>query len=97
MTEDTVKEEEIRFPGPELLLQVERFLDYDLMLQLIIFSSYLLILMIVSLLIREWDLIRKVTSLVPESVILLVLGSLLGLVGNIFLDTKVSCLMPRYE
>ena len=65
------------------------------MLQLIIFSSYLLILMIVSLLIREWNLIRKVTSLVPESVLLLLLGSLLGLAGNIFLDSGVSCLVPR--
>ena len=65
------------------------------MLQLIIFSSYLLILMIVSLLIREWNLIRKVTSLVPESVLLLLLGSLLGLGGNIFLDSGVSCLLPR--
>ena len=95
MTEDPVEEKEVRFPGPELLLQVERFRDYDVMLQLIIFSSYLLILMIVSLLIREWNLIRKLTSLVPESVLLLLLGSLLGLAGNIFFDTRVSCLLPR--
>ena len=95
MTEDPAEEKEVKFPGPELLLQVERFRDYDVMLQLIIFSSYLLILMIVSLLIREWNLIRKVTSLVPESVLLLLLGSLLGLAGNIFFDSGVSCLVPR--
>ena len=87
--------EEINFPGPELLLQWEKLLSYDLMLQLIIFTSYILLLILVSLTIRQWGVMRKVTYLVPESVILLVLGCLLGLVGNLIYNQKINCLLPR--
>ena len=87
--------EEINFPGPELLLQWEKLLSYDLMLQLIIFTSYILLLILVSLTIRQWGVMRKVTYLVPESVILLVLGCLLGLAGNLIYNQKINCLLPR--
>ena len=87
--------EEIDFPGPELLLQWEKLLSYDLMLQLIIFTSYIIVLILVSLTIRQCGLMKKVTYLVPESVILLVLGCLLGLVGNLIYNQKISCILPR--
>ena len=83
------------FPGPELLLQWEKLLSYDLMLQLIIFPSYILLLILVSLTIRQWGVMRRVTYLVPESVILLVLGCLLGLAGNLIYNQKINCLLPR--
>ena len=81
--------EEINFPGPELLLQWQKLLSYDLMLQLILFTSYIIVLILVSLTIRQCGLMKKVTYLVPESVILLVLGCLLGLVGNLILHSTV--------
>ena len=87
--------EEINFPGPELLLQWQKLLSYDLMLQLIIFTSYIIVLILVSLTIRQCGLMKKVTYLVPESVILLVLGCLLGLVGNLIYNQKINCLLPR--
>ena len=87
--------EEINFPGPELLLQWQKLLSYDLMLQLIIFTSYIIVLILVSLTIRQCGLMKKVTYLVPESVILLVLGCLLGLVGNLIYNQKISCILPR--
>ena len=93
MTEDEM--EDLGFPGPELLLQVERLVSYDLPLQLIIFISYLLTLMVVSLIIRQWAVMRKLTSIVPESVILLVFGSLLGLAGNLIYNQKINCQLPR--
>ena len=87
--------EDIDFPGPELFLQWEKLLSYDLMLQLIIFTSYIIVLIMVSLTIRQCGLMKKVTYLVPESVILLVLGCLLGLAGNLIYDQKINCLLPR--
>ena len=87
--------EEIKFPGPELLLQWQKLLSYDLMLQLIIFTSYIIVLILVSLTIRQCGLMKKVTYLVPESVILLVLGCLLGLVGNLIYNQKINCILPR--
>ena len=78
-----------------MLLQWEKLLSYDLMLQLIIFPSYILLLILVSLTIRQWGVMRKVTYLVPESVILLVLGCLLGLAGNLIYNQKINCLLPR--
>ena len=87
--------EEITFPGPELLLQWQKLLSYDLMLQLIIFTSYIIVLILVSLTIRQCWLMKKVTYLVPESVILLVLGCLLGLVGNLIYNQKINCILPR--
>ena len=87
--------EEINFPGPELLLQWGRLLSYDLLLQLIIFTSYIILLILVSLTIRQCGLMKKVTYFVPESVILLLLGCLLGLVGNLIYSQKTDCLLPR--
>ena len=87
--------EEINFPGPELLLQWGKLLRYDLLLQLIIFTSYIILLILVSLTIRQCGLMKKVTYFVPESVILLVLGCLLGLAGNLIYNQKIDCLLPR--
>ena len=53
------------------------------------------VLLLVSLTIRQWGVMRKVTYLVPESVILLVLGCLLGLAGNLIYNQKINCLLPR--
>ena len=87
--------EDINFPGPELLMQWGRLLSYDLLLQLIIFTSYIILLILVSLTIRQCGLMKKVTYFVPESVILLLLGCLLGLVGNLIYSQKTDCLLPR--
>ena len=87
--------EDINFPGPELLMQWGRLLSYDLLLELIIFTSYIILLILVSLTIRQCGLMKKVTYFVPESVILLLLGCLLGLVGNLIYSQKTDCLLPR--
>ena len=87
--------EDINYPGPELLMQWGRLLSYDLLLQLIIFTSYIILLILVSLTIRQCGLMKKVTYFVPESVILLLLGCLLGLVGNLIYSQKTDCLLPR--
>ena len=76
-------------------MQWGRLLSYDLLLQLIIFTSYIILLILVSLTIRQCGLMKKVTHFVPESVILLVLGCLLGLAGNLIYNQKINCLLPR--
>ena len=74
---------EFSYPGTEMMLKYRSFLDFDILLQFVIFFGFLIFIISVSIIFNQWKLIRRITSFVPESVTLLLIGAGIGLVGNL--------------
>ena len=73
---------DFNYPGTEMMFKFSGFFDFDILLQLIIFLIFIIFIFSVSIVMKEWKHIRTFSKLVPESVMLLVVGSLLGWLGN---------------
>lgn len=88
------RDESLHYPGVELVLHYKQFLNFDLLLQFIIFFVFLIFVITFSILLRQWKLLRRMTEIVPESVTLLVVGSLLGFIGHL-ISQHVYQYIPR--
>ena len=90
----SLRDESLHYPGVELVLHYKQFLNFDLLLQFIIFFVFLIFVITFSILLRQWKLLRRMTEIVPESVTLLVVGSLLGFIGHL-ISQHVYQYIPR--
>lgn len=86
-------EEEMEFPGPSLLFKYSTFSNFDIYLQFILFFTFLVFIMVFILFLHRWKVIKFISEIIPESAILLIVGSFIGLLGN-YITPQVITSLP---
>ncbi|XP_023334382.1 uncharacterized protein LOC111705910 [Eurytemora carolleeae] len=87
--------EESEPPGVELLFNFAAFNRFEIYFQILVFILLLISIYGFSLLLHQWKLMRKIRDYIPESILLLIVGALLGFLGNL-LSAQVSHPCSRF-